>query len=153
MRSLHASSLALIASALLACGGNVDTPTPDAAGDSATDAASDTTLDTASDAPADALLSCGDKVCTGDQICQSLLIAGGVAMPPDDAGVCPSGYQNVGGHCQRLPTYSCMPRPSKCTGASIDCACAGDYCLLLSSCPYQCQAASGRTLECLCAVP
>lgn len=141
-------AMALLVSALVACGGDVEPAGADAQPDATTDAP----LDATTDAPVDASFTCGDQTCAADQICQSLLVSGGAVVLPDDAGVCPDGMENVGDHCRRLPKYACMPRPASC-GASIDCACAESYCLLLSSCPYQCRAASGRTLECVCAVP
>jgi hypothetical protein len=95
---------------------------------------------------------CGALTCGAGQICQRLQIEGGVVILPDDAGACPPDTENVGGRCQRLPQFSCVPTPSAC-GATIDCACAGDLCSLLSSCPYVCQGTSGREVQCVCAVP
>jgi hypothetical protein len=157
---------------LTACGGRTDGELTDASTDASTDArteaegtdapieaASDAPLDTgdtgsvsdAADAP-DADFACGSQTCAPGQLCQRNQIEGGVAVLPDDAGVCPAGTENVGGTCRRLPTYHCFAIPKAC-GATIDCACAGDFCLLISSCPYVCEGTSGRELHCLCAVP
>jgi hypothetical protein len=146
---------------LTACGGRttgtvIDTGASDAPAEAGIDAsadAADASADAAdaADAP-DGAFGCGSQTCAPGQLCQRNQIEGGAIVLPDDAGVCPSGRENVGGTCRRLPTYFCHAIPAAC-GPSIDCACAGDYCLLLSSCPYMCQGTSGRELRCLCAVP
>lgn len=166
MRPIRNLSWVLAIAWLTACGGRTTGELTDAA---ATDApiedGADATLETgdasdtsdtngatdAADAP-DASFACGSQTCAPGQLCQRNQIEGGVVMLPDDAGVCPAGSENVGGTCRRLPTYHCITIPQAC-GATIDCACAGDFCLLISSCPYVCEGTSGRELHCLCAVP
>jgi hypothetical protein len=71
---------------------------------------------------------CGDRSCTGGDVCVVTKSGGGPCLPPDDSGDCPDGLPPNGTCCNRLKTtYACEALPSACTG-TLACPCAKSLC-------------------------
>jgi hypothetical protein len=93
---------------------------------------------------------CTSTSCASPELCVQSQVAGGAVIFPDDAGACPAGREvGASGHCDDIPTYTCVQRPAACTGA-ISCACAS------ALCPqnFMCQSSASTTfVSCVEAVP
>lgn len=98
--------------------------------------------------PDSGTLECGGASCGPGDVCVSEVVEGGALLPPDDAGACPTGEQNTGGTCQRLPAYHCAVLPPGCSDG-LSCGCAQTVC----DSGYTCQQAAAGLVRCVEAVP
>lgn len=95
---------------------------------------------------------CGTVTCGAGQVCVREQVLGGALVLPDDAGMCPPGYQpgDPGTRaCVRDPTYRCADRPAACAGGALSCGCAGSLC---TGCTM-CMGVTDSTINCLCLAP
>ncbi len=96
---------------------------------------------TAADVTIDAGGACGGRTCATGEICLRQRTLGGAFLPPDDAGMCPTGRHVEGSSCVADFSYRCAARPT-CTTA--DCACLGALC----PASFMCRGADATVLTC-----
>lgn len=68
-----------------------------------------------------------DPACPGGSTCVKLQPNDEGMPPPNEAGVCPTGFHLVGAACIANPTFECATTPAVCAGA-LSCGCAGSLC-------------------------
>jgi hypothetical protein len=87
-------------------------------------------------------------VCGPDGICLRKQVVGGACFIPD--GGCQPGYSVSGQCCVMDPAYTCVPRPSACTGGELTCACAAPT---LCSSGYSCTMPKAGEIDCTLLAP
>jgi hypothetical protein len=93
-------------------------------------------------------VTCGAVTCGAGDICVMNQFEGGAVQLPNDAGMCPDGESNLGGHCQPLPTFHCAVAPSGCA-AGLTCGCAQSVC----DPGFMCMQASAGLVQCFLLAP
>ncbi len=92
---------------------------------------------------------CGGTTCGPGDLCVMDQFEGGVALGPNDAGMCPDGdVLGSNGLCTALPTYRCSPTPAACA-SGLTCGCAQPLC----DSGYTCMQASAGLVQCYLMAP